>query len=79
MERISHAVDKIKKMWSRVGANVKIMSPEEHDQILAYISHLPHLVAYALMSTIPEEFLPFCRAGIKRYNTDCIINSRGLA
>lgn len=60
-----HAVDRVKKMWSTMGAQVKIMSPEEHDQILAYVSHLPHLVAYALMSTIPDERLPFGAQGLK--------------
>lgn len=60
-----HAVDKIKKMWQKIGAQVKIMTPEEHDHILSYISHLPHMVAYALMATVPDEYLQYAAQGLK--------------
>lgn len=48
------ALDKVKMMWERVGAKIVIMSPEEHDKILAVISHLPHLAAYALVEALDE-------------------------
>ena len=41
------------------------MSPEEHDKILAYISHLPHVLAYALMEAIPKEHLEYAAGGLK--------------
>lgn len=59
------AVDRVKKMWVKIGAQVKTMTPQEHDYILAYISHLPHIVAFALMSTVPDEHLPFAAQGLK--------------
>jgi len=45
------AFNKIKKIWLRIGSRVFISSPEKHDKILAFSSHLPHLAAASLVST----------------------------
>ncbi len=44
------AVAALRALWEAVGAHVDILDPERHDRILADISHLPHLVAYALVN-----------------------------
>ncbi len=59
------AKERIKLLWSKVGAHVKFMPADEHDKILGYVSHLPHMVAYALMETIAPEFLPYAAQGLK--------------
>ncbi|OGX06046.1 MAG: hypothetical protein A2Z88_02905 [Omnitrophica WOR_2 bacterium GWA2_47_8] len=59
------ARDKIKHFWAKVGADVKVLTPEEHDKALAFISHLPHLLAYGLIDSIPSEFIPFAAQGLK--------------
>jgi len=59
------AREKIKQFWSQLGCNVKLMTPPEHDQALAYISHLPHLAAFALMKSIPDSFLEHATQGLK--------------
>ncbi len=41
---------KVKDMWRKTGANIFGMSPEEHDRVFAFISHLPHVCAYSLAS-----------------------------
>jgi prephenate dehydrogenase len=43
------AVAKVRAMWETAGARVTAMSPEHHDQVLAATSHLPHVLAYALV------------------------------
>jgi prephenate dehydrogenase len=40
------------KMWKGVGARIVVMSPAEHDQLIARTSHLPHLVAAALVNLL---------------------------
>ena len=45
-------VETIASLWTALGARVSRMSPEEHDRVLAAVSHLPHLLAYALVNDI---------------------------
>lgn len=83
------AKEKIKHLWTKIGAKVEFLSPEEHDKILAYVSHLPHLLAYGLMETIPQEFLGYALQGLKdstriaasspqMWNDVCMANSRNV-
>ncbi len=39
----------VSDMWQSLGAIIKLMSPEEHDFLISAASHLPHIVAYALV------------------------------
>lgn len=48
-------VETIAELWSAIGARVSRMTPEEHDQVFAAVSHLPHLLAYALVSELSER------------------------
>jgi prephenate dehydrogenase len=43
------AVRKIEQAWAACGASVVHMKPDEHDAVLAAVSHLPHVLAYALV------------------------------
>lgn len=47
-----HAVEKIKTLWEAAGAQVIEMDVLEHDRVLAATSHLPHLLAYALVESL---------------------------
>jgi len=49
------AVERTRALWTAVGAKVEAMEPDRHDRILAAVSHLPHLVAYALAGAALEE------------------------
>ncbi|MGR8941320.1 MAG: prephenate dehydrogenase [Gammaproteobacteria bacterium] len=46
------ALNKIQTFWERMGAYVSLMSAEHHDAILAATSHLPHLLAFALVDML---------------------------
>ena len=56
---------RIKTLWARLGCRIKFLSPEEHDRIMAYISHLPHVLSFALMNIIPAELLEYTAQGLK--------------
>jgi prephenate dehydrogenase len=46
------ATDRIAALWEGVGMRVERMTPERHDEILAAVSHLPHVAAFALMHAV---------------------------
>jgi prephenate dehydrogenase len=48
----SGAFDTVSRLWQTAGANVCSMEPGHHDRIFAEISHLPHVVAYALVHAV---------------------------
>jgi prephenate dehydrogenase len=50
----SNAAASIKSTWERIGARVETMSPSLHDEIYAAVSHLPHIVSYALVNAIND-------------------------
>jgi prephenate dehydrogenase len=60
------ALDKIQNLWKALGSEIIILNPEEHDRIYASVSHLPHLIAYAMVNTVAEidrSYLDFSGKG----------------
>ena len=45
---VDEDIEKLRSLWQALGAKVEVTTPEEHDRILAFTSHLPHIAAYAL-------------------------------
>jgi prephenate dehydrogenase len=54
-ETHADALARVEALWRAVGANVQRMDADEHDRIFAAISHLPHLLAFALVAQIAAE------------------------
>ena len=48
----AQALARVRALWSACGAQVCEMSPAHHDEVLAATSHLPHLLAYALVDCL---------------------------
>ncbi len=48
-------VEAIAALWSGIGARVSRMTPAAHDQVFAAVSHLPHLLAYALVDDVSKR------------------------
>jgi len=67
------ALDKVVELWRQTGSDVIIMDPARHDRILSAISHLPHLIAYALVNTIEdinnveEDVLSYSAGGFRDF------------
>lgn len=55
--------DRTERFWQSLGCRTVRMSPAEHDQAIARVSHLPHLVAAALAAATDERLLPLVGAG----------------
>ncbi len=66
------AKDKVREMWVAAGANVTEMPASHHDQIFAAVSHLPHLLAFALVESLAarpnaEELFAFAASGFRDF------------
>jgi prephenate dehydrogenase len=49
------AVKSLKKFWENLGATVKVMTPDEHDRVVARTSHLPHIAAALVSATVGRD------------------------
>lgn len=49
------AVELVRAAWRACGATVVDMSPQEHDQVFAAVSHLPHLLAFGLVDDLAQR------------------------
>ena len=50
----SKDINIIKIFWKKLGSKVEIMTPSRHDRVMAITSHLPHLIAYNIVSTAAD-------------------------
>ena len=67
------ALNKVAELWRQVGADVEIMDPDTHDQVLGVISHLPHVLVYALVNALNRtnvknvDLKSYCAGGFKDF------------
>ena len=71
-ETAPDALVKADALWRACGANVAHMSTETHDAIFAAVSHLPHVLAFALVAEIAyrpnaEQLFGFCAGGFRDF------------
>ena len=48
-------IEKVAAAWRACGAIVHRLTPQEHDKVFAAVSHLPHLLAFALVDEIAAK------------------------
>jgi prephenate dehydrogenase len=67
------ALQKVAALWKKVGAHVEIMDPRTHDRLLGVISHLPHVLVYALVNALERaplggiDLKKYCAGGFKDF------------
>ncbi len=67
------ALQKITQFWQHIGAFVSTMSVEHHDKVLAATSHLPHVLAFAMVDLLgrkdeQEEIFKYAAGGFKDFS-----------
>lgn len=65
-------IARVADMWRACGAHISEMSAETHDSIFAAVSHLPHLLAFALVDNIAardnaEQLFSFAASGFRDF------------
>jgi len=71
-ENDKDAVARVRQAWELCGANVTELTPEEHDGVFAAVSHLPHLLSFALVHDLAqrdnrEQLLSFAASGFRDF------------
>ncbi|MBK9989365.1 MAG: prephenate dehydrogenase/arogenate dehydrogenase family protein [Verrucomicrobia bacterium] len=51
----SAAIETVASFWREVGSNVATLTPDQHDEIVAHISHLPQAIATTLCSFLAQK------------------------
>jgi prephenate dehydrogenase len=54
-ENPADSVERVAAAWRLCGAIIHRLTPQEHDKVFAAVSHLPHLLAYALVDDIAAK------------------------
>jgi prephenate dehydrogenase len=68
----AEAVARVQAMWEQAGAKVTQTSVAHHDEVLAATSHLPHLLAFALVDTLAtlddkQEIFDYAAGGFRDF------------
>ncbi|MBI4936882.1 MAG: prephenate dehydrogenase/arogenate dehydrogenase family protein [Nitrosomonadales bacterium] len=71
-ENTAEAVARVREAWEQCGAVVSELTPQQHDEVFAAVSHLPHLLSYALVHDLARRenrdlLLSFAASGFRDF------------
>lgn len=71
-ENSDETLDHVKRAWSLCGADIYELTPENHDRVFAAVSHLPHLLSFALVHDLAvredaDVFFTFAASGFRDF------------
>jgi prephenate dehydrogenase len=71
-ENRAEDVARLRAVWESCGARVSELAPESHDRVFAAVSHLPHLLAFALVHDLAarensEQLFGFAAGGFRDF------------
>jgi prephenate dehydrogenase len=69
-ENAAQSVARVRKAWELCGTVVSELTPQQHDEVFAAVSHLPHLLAFALAHDLAQRdnrelLLSFAASGFR--------------
>lgn len=59
------AFRKVRDLWEGLGIEVRVLSPNDHDLIVARTSHVPHLAAFSLVASLQNGDESFVASGFR--------------
>ena len=69
-----NTIQKVSNFWESLGSKIKVMSDEDHDKILTFTSHLPHVVAYNIVKTsmshdeeVKDDIIKYSAGGLRDF------------
>jgi len=71
-ENDDETLDRVKRAWALCGADIYELTPEYHDRVFAAVSHLPHLLSFALVHDLAvredsDMFFTFAASGFRDF------------
>ncbi len=71
-ENSKEAVAQVREVWQLCGAEVSELTPQQHDEVFAAVSHLPHLLSFALVHDLAQrdnrdQLLSFAASGFRDF------------
>jgi len=71
-ENSKESVARVRKAWEECGANVSELTAQQHDEVFAAVSHLPHLLSFALVHDLAQRdnrdlLLSFAAGGFRDF------------
>jgi prephenate dehydrogenase len=71
-ENSPESVARVRKAWELCGANVSELTAQQHDEVFAAVSHLPHLLSFALVHDLAQrdnrdQLLSFAASGFRDF------------
>ncbi len=71
-ENSQESVVRVRKAWELCGANVSELTAQQHDEVFAAVSHLPHLLSFALVHDLAQrdnrdQLLSFAASGFRDF------------
>lgn len=62
------AAEKVRELWRGIGMRVSDIDPQRHDEVLARVSHVPHVLAFSLVNAVGDadrEAFEFVGSGFR--------------
>lgn len=71
-ENSAESVARVRLSWEACGAMVSELTPQQHDEVFAAVSHLPHLLSFALVHDLAQRddrdlLLSFAASGFRDF------------